>query len=356
MSSKKKVEKKPKTKEKKVKVEAKAPSKVVDGEPSATPALPPPANVSSSSTFSIPSEIYSGRHLTHYDETSGVPISQSEVDSNIRNKHTVRTLIDAYSDRYERLRMLLTSKLFPRRQNLLQAYRKLKENSDIISEKGRIIEKETLSDTERILERLKSTVSLRQSAIQHEMIHIEEELQTIERIVKRVERANIPADNPPPTDGIILHSAVPASSSSKPLYSNPLVMVEVIQEFGDLTAQINQVANKTTQLQTDFPTDNFPRETSERLEIISRCDKYLHAMNVKDHLLWLALQEKEKILQSLNEERSLSQSYAVELSQWVELVQNLKQQVATVQSEKEKLEYQNFQLRQVLRNHGIYVE
>ena len=80
-------------------------------------------------------------------------------------------------------------------------------------------------------------------------------------------------------------------------------------------------------VQTEFPTDDFPKEVAERLEIISRCDKYLHAMNVKDQILWTALQEKKQSDEQLTEERKLSQEYAEEVAHWAELSQNLSQQL-----------------------------
>lgn len=358
--SEKKAKAKTTTKEKKPAAKAKkeATPKAEPAPSAPAPAAPtnttPPATTNAISTTPfIPGEIFTGRHLTHYDETAGVAIPASEVDAHIMKSHKVRTLIEAYSDRYERLRVLLTTKLLPKREHLLQVYRKLKENSETITQKGKIIEKETLTDTERILERLKSAISLRQSSIQHELIHVEEELGTIEGIMRRVERANQVTPNP---TGIILTSVNPTSSSTPPQYSNPLIMAEVIQEYGELSSLINQTANKMIQLQVDFPTDDFPRETSDRLEILNRCDRYIHAMNVKDHLLWLALQDKEKLQQKLEESQQYSHELELEVLRWGEVGKRYEQELIRIQAEKTDVEKQNYHLRQLLMKNGIYVE
>ena len=110
------------------------------------------------------------------------------------------------------------------------------------------------------------------------------------------------------------------------------------------------------QLQVDFPTDDFPRETSDRLEILNRCDRYIHAMNVKDHLLWLALQDKEKLQQKLEESQQYSHELELEVLRWGEVGKRYEQELIRIQAEKTDVEKQNYHLRQLLMKNGIYVE
>jgi hypothetical protein len=371
-------EKKPKvadkveTKDKKSKEET-AEEKVAVGDSSASD----PINVRRYNP--IPGEIYTDRILTHYDETAGIAIPRSEVDHHVRLGNVVVPLTEAYSSRYERLRTLLTSKLLPKREHLLQIFRKLKENSDEISEKCRIIEKETLSDAEQILQRLKSIVSLRQASIQQEFIHIEEELASIERVIRRVGRAELSDE--------IYQNALPSSSSSSSYLDNgngigiqlrssttgvhfksvnpatapvpgiklpkAVLMVEIIQEFGELSSTINSTAERTVNLQVDFPTNDFPREISERLELIAKVDKFAHAMNVKDHLLWLALQDKDKLQSALHDEKQLSQGFLDELGEWTKIADQYKYQLHVALNEKAELERRNYELQQILKSHNI---
>ena len=133
-------------------------------------------------------------------------------------------------------------------------------------------------------------------------------------------------------------------------------MVELIQQFGDLSHNIETLSNKEIQVQVDFPTDDFPRETAERLEVLARCDKYQHALQVKDHMLWTALQEKEKAQELLDEERVLSKEYAQEVTNWAELSKQLSAQNAALKQERERLELRNKDMLARMRDHGIYYE
>ena len=117
----------------------------------------------------VPKEIVTGSLLTHYDETAGVPLSRSAVDHHRAMGNAVSTLSESYKTRYDRLRQLLTSKLLPRREHLLQLRRQLQNVSVEVASAKRSIERETLEDTEQILDRLRSVESMRQSAIKHQV-------------------------------------------------------------------------------------------------------------------------------------------------------------------------------------------
>jgi hypothetical protein len=305
----------------------------------------------------IPGDLYTNRHLTHYDETAGIPIPQSEVEAHIRRGNTVQLLTHAYDARFKNLRTLLTTRLYPKREHLLQLYRKLQQNLDEVDEKAKMIEKETLLDTQQILQRLKSHVSLRESSIQSEVLRVEEHLQGIERLAKRVERANLEAAQQS-YSGITLTSAVPSSVPPIQAIHLPQVMtmVEIIQEYPDLVASVNQLATKNIHVQDHFPVDDFPKETAERLEIISRCDRYTHALAVKDQLLWTAIQEKDKMSEALSEERNLTQGYAEEAKRWIEIAHHSKNECQRLAMENQRLERQMMELQQVLRSHNIYYQ
>lgn len=184
------------------------------------------------------------------------------------------------------------------------------------------------------------------------MLQIEEELESIERVVRRVEVANQHNLRVGPT-GVLVTSAstgvAPIESVSAPRASN---MVELIQQFGELGATIDHLSSKALTVQVDYPTNDFPKETAERLEIVARCDKYVHALAVKDHMLWVALQEKEREEQLLAEEKRLSHQYATEVADWAEMAQEMAQQMAVMKRERDVLERRNRELVNVLRQHN----
>lgn len=117
----------------------------------------------------LPTEVVTGRLLSHYDETAGVALPHSAVDQHRSLGNTVVPLADSYRSRYDRLRSLLTGKLFPRREHLLQIRRQLQNCSTEVAAARKGIERETLSDTEQILGRLRNVEAMRQSSIKHQV-------------------------------------------------------------------------------------------------------------------------------------------------------------------------------------------
>lgn len=174
-------------------------------------------------------------------------------------------------------------------------------------------------------------------------------------MTKRVEiaRENVSTS----TSGINLTSAVPGTSPIEPVRApRAVMMVELIQQFADLSASIEKLASKPVTVQVDFPVDDFPKETSERLEVISRCDRYIHALNVKDHMLWTALQEKKALEEKLDEERTLTHEYAKEVANWVEVTNSLSFDLQQCKKVNEDLESRNKELVSILRKHNLFYD
>ena len=185
-------------------------------------------------------------------------------------------------------------------------------------------------------------------------LQLEEELETIERVVRRIEQANEEGFMNSTTN-VMLTSAAPGSYPIETIRGPKAAnMVELIQQYPELTSTIDRLSTKSLTVQTEFPTDDFPKETSERLEILSRCDKYIHAMTVKDHMLWTVLKEKERQDELLLEERRLSQEYAQEVAKWAEVSQSLSKQVLQLKRDNEMTERRNIELMNVLRQNNIF--
>jgi hypothetical protein len=86
---------------------------------------------------------------------------------------------------------------------------------------------------------------------------------------------------------------------------------------------------------------------------MGRCDKYLHAVSVKDHMLWKALQEKEKAEEDLAAERRLIQEYSQEILAWAEQTRALKQENLVLRQEHDQVVMRNRDLMRVLREYNI---
>ena len=168
-------------------------------------------------------------------------------------------------------------------------------------------------------------------------------------------QANIEEGKTQPTTGVLLTSASPGSIPAETVRTpKALSMVELIHQFSDLFENIEKLSSKSVTVQVDFPTDDFPKETSERLEVIARCDRYLHAVNVKDHMLWTSLKEQEKIQEELQEERRISFEYAKEVTNWAEVAQELTKQLLAQKKLNDDLAKENRDLFGILQDHNIY--
>lgn len=313
------------------------------------------ADVTANKATSLPMEIVTGRLLTHYDETSGVAIPRTSVDQHKAMGHSVQPLLESYRSRYDHLRNLLTSRLLPRREHIMSLRRQLQNASSEITAIRKSIERETVTDSEQIIERLRSVESMRQSSINHQILQLEEELDAIERVVRRVEVANRDSHKAS-SNGVLITTALPHDTPIESINAPRAdCMVELIQQFSDVSSNIEKLSVKPITVQVEYPTNDFPRETAERLEILAHCDRYMHAITVKDHMLWCAVKEKEKAEEMLEEEKKLSHEYAEEVTKWVDIVQNLTQQLNQSKSEYDKLERWNRQLINTLREHNIFV-
>ena len=135
---------------------------------------------------------------------------------------------------------------------------------------------------------------------------------------------------------------------------NPALMLHLIQQYPDLQAKIDQLASRIPIVDTEFNTNDFPTEVSDRLAVISRCDKYAKAISLKDEMLWLSLNEKEKIESKLSKEVSLNKDYSMEINKWADVLQQHVNQLTIIKQEKEKLKSENYQLKELLRKHNIH--
>jgi hypothetical protein len=298
------------------------------------------------------------RTVTHYDETAGVAIPATSVTAHQAMGNSVLPLTESYNVRYNRLRTLLTAKLLPKREYLLQLRRELCNTSAEVEAAKDSIERETLEDAQQILDRLRTVEALRQSAIKHQIVQLDKELQMIDRIVQRIDAASqiTPLTNGG-FSGVSIVGAGPNAIPISGISGNTVnTMVDLIQQFNDLSVNIDKLSAKQINVQVDFPIDDFPKETAERLEIVAKCDKYLHAIAVKDQMLWAALQDKKKCEEELAQERQLSQEYAQEIASWAELSQGMAAQVNSLKGENDGLKRKVAELESILRQHNIFTD
>ena len=196
-----------------------------------------------------------------------------------------------------------------------------------------------------------------------QMLQLESELEAIERVVRKVDLVNDSTGNNMNTPTYISGSETSAllrsvgSDSSIRQSRRTAAMVELIQQFADISATIDRLATKPLNTQVDFPSTEFPRELSDRLDKASRFDKCIYALDVKDQLLWEVMGERDQLKDMLGQEKDLCQKYASELADWVELAQGLAAQLAEAKAQKSAVVSRNEELIQLLQdNNIIYID
>eukprot|EP00953_Heterococcus_sp_UTEX-ZZ885_P001858 1519-Heterococcus_DN1.PRE.1 len=127
-----------------------------------------------------------GPALTHYNETTGVPLPNEAVTGQVSLGHTVVPLHDAYNRRLSRLQALVSSRLMPAREQLLQLRRRLHTCADEVKAAKDHIERETMADTNAILERLRSAEALKQASLGQRVNDVSAELSSLDKIAKQV--------------------------------------------------------------------------------------------------------------------------------------------------------------------------
>jgi hypothetical protein len=73
-------------------------------------------------------------------------------------------------------------------------------------------------------------------------------------------------------------------------------------------------------------------------------------------MLWVALQEKKKAEERLEDERKLSQEYAQEIAQWAEMSQQMATQLRNEKTQRIELEHRVEELTSLLRENRIFVD
>ena len=122
-----------------------------------------------------------GPTYSHYNETTGVPLTEKAAAAHVATGQSVTTLEDAYGKRLGRLSALAAQNLAPRREQLSQLRHLLRS-----LQVSAAIQKETMADLDGILERLNAAESLKQAALQQQLNECTAELESVDRLVDKI--------------------------------------------------------------------------------------------------------------------------------------------------------------------------
>jgi hypothetical protein len=276
---------------------------------------------------------------THYNETTGVPLTSDAATAHVATGQTVTTLEDSYGKRLSRLSALAAQNLAPRREQLSQVRHLILQRSDEIAAVAAAISKETMADLDGVLDRLKSAESLKQANLQQQLNEITAELSAVDRLV----------------DKITAGSEAAASSAKLSEYKKvnnsgeTLGMIGFIQIYPELSNAIERLVNRHINVKVEEVSDDLPREMMERNEVVRKTDKYEQALAVKDQMLWNMLKDKEEWDEKINEEREVNKEYATEMSEWLTLTNNMSEEINRIRDthsvEMDRMKAENDKLR-----------
>ncbi len=126
---------------------------------------------------------------------------------------------------------------------------------------------------EAILERLRSAETLKQATLSQRLAEVTVELEALNNVVRKVSGvaslrdlyANRTATSP--------HVAILPAEGYAREFEDTAYMVDLIQSYGEICTMIERVKDKPFIVDANTPSDNFPRETAERMKVLECADR-----------------------------------------------------------------------------------
>ena len=194
--------------------------------------------------------------------------------------------------------------LLQKRARLAQLGNEVRGRIEEVMAAKAVVERETVSDCEAILERLRAAESVKLATLSQSANEVDAEVEAIDRLVRQVDGAG--------GDG-------------------STAMLGLIQGYPDLVRGLERLASRAL---PGLPTAeagatlaDFPRETKKRVYAMNREPRYEEALAVKDRMIWEVMQERIKAEKALAEEKTLCEEYSEEMGSWLEMTDRLGREV-----------------------------
>lgn len=104
-------------------------------------------------------------------------------------------------------------------------------------------------------------------------------------------------------------------------------IVQFIRRYPELVELADRLVTKPFKLSIDVPADDFERETVSRLQLVQESENLQQAIRVKDAMIWLLLQERQQLQDSVQEAvhhmSDLDRECRRELDHWTKLTDSL---------------------------------
>lgn len=239
------------------------------------------------------------RRFCWFDETVGLPVTIEGAEAARSKGHKVCPIKDAVAGRLAKVHEQLAVTLLPKRSRLVQLGSKVRSRVDEVRSARQVVERETVSDCEAILERLRAAESVKLAGLNQSLHEVDAEVEAIDRLASHVDKQ--------------------------------AAGVALIEAFPDLLRSVDRLASRALPIVSDGDDGgslaDFPRETKQRIDALQREVKYEEALSVKDRMLWEVVQGHRNVEEKLREEKALADEYASEMGSWLELTDRLSREV-----------------------------
>ncbi len=126
---------------------------------------------------------------------------------------------------------------------------------------------------EAILERLRSAETLKQATLSQRLAEVTVELEALDKIVRKVSGVASRCDLYNKQTTANPHAAILPSEGYAREFEDTAYMVDLIQSYGEICTMIERVKDKPFVVDAHSPSDNFPRETAERMKVLECADR-----------------------------------------------------------------------------------
>jgi len=256
-----------------------------------------------------------------FDETIGVPVSATGAESARSAGHAVTTLKEAYQARLAKLQEQLAVMLLPKRERLIQMASSIRSRIDEVQSARLAVERETVMDCEAILERLRSSESVKLATLNQSSTEVDAEVEAIDRLTQHIDGVRF---------GYFVNGGVGDGIGR---HETPAGMLSLIQNYPDFVRSLERSASRalprepiTDEEEVAALTD-FPREVKKRTDALAREERYEEALEVKDRMLWEVIQGHKDLEEKLEKEKALCKEYSDEMGSWLELTDRLSREV-----------------------------
>jgi hypothetical protein len=226
-----------------------------------------------------------------------VPLSATGGESARSAGHSVTTLKEAYQARVAKLQEQLAVMLLPKRERLVHMAGSIRSHIDEVQSARLAVERETVMDSEAILDRLRSSESLKLATLNQSSTEIDAEVEVIDRLIQLI-------------DGVRFGNHMTGGISvGIGRHDAPSDMLSLIQNYPEYVRSIERSASRGLPREPivgdeeNAALTDFPRETKKRTDALAREERYEEALAVKDRMLWEVIQGHKELEEKLEKEK-----------------------------------------------------